>query len=81
MLLVHAGVLSAESEEVIDGYVLHNDPEGVLASWSGMDPESGIMEYRVAIGTTPGQTHLINLFVYYCVLIKLYSAQSTTQRF
>ena len=54
MLYVHAGVLGGESEEVIDGFVLHNDPERILASWSAIDPESQILGYKVAVGTSPG---------------------------
>ena len=56
MLYVHAGVLTSESEEVIDGVVLHNDPTGILASWKAIDPESGVKQYVVAVGTGPGKS-------------------------
>jgi hypothetical protein len=58
MLYVHAGVLPGESEEVIDGVVLHNDPKGIVASWAGLDTESGIMKYQVAMGTSEGTSEL-----------------------
>ena len=54
MMWVHAGVLAGTSEEVIDGYVIHNDEHGISASWKGLDPESGIRDYIVTIGTSPG---------------------------
>ena len=54
MLYVKAGVLGEETEEVIDGYVRQNNPSGILGSWRGMDPESGIRGYRVSVGTAPG---------------------------
>lgn len=59
MLWVHAGVLAGSSEEVIDGYVIHNDEHGISASWSGLDSESGIRDYIVSIGTSPG-IHVYN---------------------
>ena len=58
MIFVHAGVLSGESEELLDGYVIHNDENGIIASWSASDVESGIGEYLVGIGTKKGMTLL-----------------------
>ena len=55
MLYSHAGVLSGNSEQLIDGLVIHNNPVGIRASWDGSDPESGITEYKVAIGTSVGE--------------------------
>ena len=54
MLYTHAGVPDGESEEVIDGVILHNDPNGIQASWGAVDPESGVRTYMVAVGTQPG---------------------------
>ena len=54
MIFVHAGVLSGESEELEDGYVIHSDKNGILASWGGSDGESGIKEYLVGIGSSGG---------------------------
>ena len=62
MLYVHGGVLAGESEELIDGVILHNDPAGIQASWAAVDLESDVKQYMVAIGTQPGKfiniTHL-----------------------
>ena len=55
MLFVHAGVLLGESEELVDGYVVHNDENGIQASWGAMDGESDISEYFVGIGTAEGK--------------------------
>ena len=68
MSLVRAGVLSGQSEELIDGYVIWNDQDGIQASWSGLDPESGVAQYAVAVGTQPGrvmQNHQL-LIVHMC---------------
>ena len=65
MNIVHAGVLSGQSEEVIDGVVLHNDPDGILGSWKATDAESGIMRYMVAVGTSEGRFYVIE-YVLYC---------------
>ena len=54
ILYVHAGVWSGESEEVVDGFVWHNNPNGIKGSWKAIDPESGIAEYIVSVGTSPG---------------------------
>ena len=58
MIFVHAGVLSGDSEELLDGYVIHNDENGIIASWSASDVESGIGEYLVGIGTKKGMIAL-----------------------
>ena len=55
MLYAHAGVLAGEMEQVMDdGFIHHSDETSLPGSWEGLDPESGIQEYLVAIGTTPG---------------------------
>ncbi|XP_070573688.1 uncharacterized protein [Ptychodera flava] len=54
MRSVYVGVLAGESEEIFDGFVLTTDENGILATWSAIDPESGILAYWVAVGTTPG---------------------------
>ena len=54
MLYVHAGVLTDETEEVVNGFVYQNNPEGILGSWKAIDPESGILEYRVSVGIAEG---------------------------
>ena len=55
MIFVHAGVLLGESEELVDGYVIHNDENGIQASWAGRDVESGVKEYYVGVGTAQGR--------------------------
>ena len=55
MMFVHAGVLLGESEELVDGYVIHNDENGIQASWGGRDAESGVKQYYVGIGTAQGR--------------------------
>ena len=55
MIYVHAGVLLGGSEEIIDGFVVHNDENGIQASWAGRDVESGVKQYYVGIGTAQGR--------------------------
>ena len=55
---MHAGVLLGGSEELIEGYVIHNDENGIQASWRGRDVESGVKDYFVGIGTSPGKSKI-----------------------
>ena len=61
MSYVNAGVLSG-SERVIDGTVLINDRSNLFGSWKGFDLESGIVEYIVGVGSSPGN-HLKSLLM------------------
>ena len=65
ILFVHAGALLGESEELIDGYVVHNNQDGIQASWAAVDLESDVREYLVGIGTAKGIHNLpIVLFLF-----------------
>ena len=55
MMYVRAGVGGDDSEEVIDGFVQHNDGNGLQVSWQAVDHQSGIVDYLVSIGTAPGK--------------------------
>ncbi|ESO82597.1 hypothetical protein LOTGIDRAFT_236952 [Lottia gigantea] len=54
MRWLHVGVFNGEIEEDIDGEVLQADKTGIKASWFATDDVSGIKDYSVAVGTTPG---------------------------
>ena len=54
VVYIRAGVLAGKSEEVVDGFVWQNNPHGIKASWKGLDPESGVVNYQVSVGTSPG---------------------------
>ena len=62
---MHAGALLGESEELIDGYVVHNNQDGIQASWTAVDLESGVREYLVGIGTAEGIYNLLIVLSYY----------------
>ena len=53
MQWLHVGVVGGEIEEEHDGYVWQADTTAILASWYALDPESGIHDYWVAVGTAP----------------------------
>ncbi|XP_066300154.1 uncharacterized protein [Branchiostoma lanceolatum] len=59
MLYVLVGVLDGSAEEKIDGYVWQADPEGIQASWLAVDGESGIQDYWVSVGTSPGGSEIL----------------------
>ncbi|KAI8485717.1 hypothetical protein Bbelb_365510, partial [Branchiostoma belcheri] len=59
MLYVLVGVLDGGSEEEIDGYVWQADPGGIQASWLAVDGESGIQDYWVSVGTSPGVSEIL----------------------
>lgn len=48
------GTFSEDVEEKIDGYVWQADTSGIKASYMGIDSQSGIVAYHVAVGTSPG---------------------------
>ena len=53
MLFVRAGSVDGDHEEVLNGYVYQSDRSGILASWRGVDPESHVKSYWVAVGSQP----------------------------
>lgn len=53
------GTLSEGHEEDIDGYVWQADTSGIKAAWDADDHQSGVVGYKVAVGTTKGR-------YYYC---------------
>ncbi|XP_062596534.1 uncharacterized protein LOC134257978, partial [Saccostrea cucullata] len=48
------GTVGNSREHRVDGYVWVSDKKGIQASWLCKDHESGVIEYTVAIGTSPG---------------------------
>lgn len=58
------GTLASGVEEKIDGYVWQANTRAVKAAWLSVDPESGVIGYRVAVGTTAG----IFLCIYVLIL-------------
>ena len=53
MLFVRAGSVDGDHEEILNGYVYQSDRSGILASWRGVDPESQVKSYWVAVGSQP----------------------------
>lgn len=49
------GTLADGVEEKVEGYVWQADSKNIKAAWFATDPESGIIGYQVAVGTTPGE--------------------------
>ncbi|XP_053407458.1 uncharacterized protein LOC123547213 isoform X2 [Mercenaria mercenaria] len=61
---VHIGLFKDEEELDEDGNILHDDQNGIRISWSGRDSESGIINYRIAIGTTDAPYSILNFTDY-----------------
>lgn len=59
MLFVYAGTVAGDHEDIVDGFVWSSDLGGIQASWEGVDPESHVEEYQVAVGTTPGRQQVL----------------------
>ncbi|KAK3101942.1 hypothetical protein FSP39_007535 [Pinctada imbricata] len=57
---IRVGTLSGQIESIIDGYVYQADPNGIEASWSAFDAQSNILDYKLAVGTTPGGTDIMD---------------------
>ncbi|XP_070573744.1 uncharacterized protein [Ptychodera flava] len=61
MLQISIGAMTAdEDEELIDGYVMQTDTEGIRAFWEAVDFESGIFAYWIAVGTSSGATDVLD---------------------
>ena len=56
MVYVYAGVIDGETEELENGFVIHTENEGIWISWLGVDHESQIDNYYVAVGTSEGNS-------------------------
>ncbi len=56
MRYVRGGNVDGEVEEVINGYIFQNSRSTIKASWLGVDGQSGIKNYWVAVGTAPSKT-------------------------
>ena len=59
MNYVRAGAIDGEREVKQGGFVVHNEPDGIWASWLATDHQSGIDTYMVAMGTSPGELSII----------------------
>ena len=53
MIFVRAGSVDGDHEEVLNGYVYQSDRSGILASWRGVDSESQVKSYWIAVGSQP----------------------------
>ena len=53
----HVGTLTSGIEKKVDGYVWQADTSGIKAAWKADDHQSGITDYKVAVGTSPGNTY------------------------
>lgn len=51
---LHVGSLAGSVEDVVDGFVLQADTTGIKVTWAADDPQSGIVHFKVAVGTTKG---------------------------
>lgn len=52
---LHVGSLAGSVEDVVDGFVLQADTTGIKVAWAAEDPQSGIVQFKVAVGTTKGK--------------------------
>ncbi|CAG2214886.1 unnamed protein product [Mytilus edulis] len=51
---LHVNTLSDDEEKVVDNYVWQADTTGIKAAWQASDHQSGIVSFKIAVGTTPG---------------------------
>ncbi|XP_076085326.1 uncharacterized protein LOC143056125 [Mytilus galloprovincialis] len=58
------GTLVSGEEEKVHGYVWQANTKGIKAAWLAVDPESGVIGYEVAVGTTPGGTDKLGWTLY-----------------
>ncbi|XP_063408918.1 uncharacterized protein LOC134692399 [Mytilus trossulus] len=51
---LHVNTLSDDQEQVVDNYVWQADTNGIKAAWQASDHQSGIISFKIAVGTTHG---------------------------
>ncbi|CAG2187681.1 unnamed protein product [Mytilus edulis] len=56
---LRVGALAGVNEDKFDGYVWQADTSGIKAAWLAVDPQSGIKEYMVSIGSHKGGTDIL----------------------
>ncbi|XP_041378093.1 uncharacterized protein LOC121390363 [Gigantopelta aegis] len=57
---VHVGIFEGDEEEVVDGKVIQQDPNGIKATWFATDAQSGVTSYKIAVGNTPGSNNVLD---------------------
>ena len=60
MFQLYIGSFGADEALNEFGEVIHDDQNGITASWLGFDHESGIVKYLLAVGTGEGRYHMWN---------------------
>ncbi|XP_052081925.1 uncharacterized protein LOC127719726 isoform X2 [Mytilus californianus] len=61
---LRVGTLISGQEEEVGGYVYQANTKGIKAAWLAVDPESGIIGFEVAVGTSPGGTDKLGWTLY-----------------
>ncbi|CAH1794764.1 unnamed protein product [Owenia fusiformis] len=61
MKYVRIGVVDGEMEDLDEaGNVISTDNNGIQASWLAVDIETGVKEYNIAVGTSPGEGDVLD---------------------
>ncbi|XP_071152144.1 uncharacterized protein, partial [Mytilus edulis] len=51
---LHVNTLTDDEEEAVYGYVYQADTNGIKAAWQASDHHSGIVNFKIAVGSTSG---------------------------
>ncbi|CAG2236309.1 unnamed protein product [Mytilus edulis] len=51
---LHVNTLANDEEQVVYGYVWQADTNGIKAAWQASDHQSGIISFKIAVGSTSG---------------------------
>ncbi|XP_052081235.1 uncharacterized protein LOC127719259 [Mytilus californianus] len=55
---LHVNTLSDDEGQTVYGYVWQADTNGIKAAWLSSDHESGVINYKIAVGSSPGGTEV-----------------------
>ncbi|VDI73733.1 Hypothetical predicted protein, partial [Mytilus galloprovincialis] len=55
---LHVNTLSDDVEQIVYGYVWQADTNGIKAAWRAIDHQSGIKNYKIAVGSSQGGTEV-----------------------
>ncbi|VDI67222.1 Hypothetical predicted protein [Mytilus galloprovincialis] len=58
IIWLHVNTLSDDEEQTVYGYVWQADTEGIKAAWRASDHQSGVISFKIAVGSSPGGTEI-----------------------
>lgn len=65
--------LTDDEEEAVYGYVYQADTNGIKAAWQASDHHSGIVSFKIAVGSTSGNLTILYFVFQWLVFLGFFS--------